>query len=97
MQNSIVQVPIPDNEPIRSYAPGTSERALLKEKITELKSKEIEIPLIIDGKEIFTGRTANCVMPHDHKHVLASQTVSPSNRTSNQRSLNISPIHGAFP
>ncbi len=43
MPNSIVMVPVPDNEPILSYAPGTPERTALKEKIQELKSQEIEI------------------------------------------------------
>ena len=51
MPNSIVMVPVPDNDPIRSYAPGTPERSALKEILQELKSQEIEIPLIIDGKE----------------------------------------------
>ena len=72
MQNSKVQVPLPINDPIRSYAPGNSERIALKEKIKELKSQEIEIPLIIGGKNIRTGRTAQCVIPHNHKHVLAT-------------------------
>lgn len=72
MQNSKVQVPIPVNDPIRSYAPGTPERSALKEKLNELKSQEIEIPLVIGGKEIRTGKTAQCVMPHNHKHVLAT-------------------------
>ncbi len=72
MPNSIVMVPIPDNDPIRSYAPGTPERTAIKEKIQELKSQVIDIPLIIGGKEIRTGKTAQCVIPHDHKHVLAN-------------------------
>ena len=60
------------NEPIRNYESGSSEKASLKEKLAELSQKEIEIPLIIGGKEVRTGDTANCIMPHNHGHVLAT-------------------------
>ncbi len=59
------------NEPVKSYAPGTPEREALKEALLRLSSEVIEIPLIIGGKAVYTGRTAHCVMPHDHGHVLA--------------------------
>ncbi|MBC8215415.1 MAG: L-glutamate gamma-semialdehyde dehydrogenase [Candidatus Marinimicrobia bacterium] len=72
MPNKIVTVPIAGNEPIKSYAPRSPEKESLKSKITELKSTQIEIPLIIGGKEIKTGNTATCVIPHDHQHVLAT-------------------------
>jgi len=72
MANSIPRVPKAVNEPIKGYAPGSPERISLKAKLTELKSQTIEIPLIIGGKDVFTGKTANCVMPHDHQHVLGS-------------------------
>ena len=62
----------PANEPVRTYAPGTPERATLKTTLDELASSEIEIPIIIGGKEIRTGDTALAVMPHDHGHVLAT-------------------------
>ena len=65
-------IPDPINEPIRSYAPSSSEREALKRKLEELKSTQVEIPLIIGGKEIKTGVTGTCVMPHNHKHVLAT-------------------------
>ncbi|SHE96438.1 delta-1-pyrroline-5-carboxylate dehydrogenase [Marinitoga hydrogenitolerans DSM 16785] len=71
MLNSIFILERPKNEPILSYAPGTKEREELKEKLKELSSKEIEIPLIIGGKEIKTGNLGKCIMPHNHKHVLA--------------------------
>ncbi len=61
----------PQNEPILEYKPGSPEKRELKEKLKELKSKKIDIPLIIGGKEVRTGNTAECVIPHDHKHVLA--------------------------
>ncbi len=72
MNNAIFSFPHPDNEPIKAYAPGSPERAELRAKIEEFKSQEIEIPLIIGGKEIFTGDTAKVVMPTDHGHVLAT-------------------------
>jgi len=65
-------IPKPMNEPIRNYESGSSEKASLKEKLAELSQKEIEIPLIIGGKEVRTGDTANCIMPHNHGHVLAT-------------------------
>ena len=70
--NSIPQVPAPRNEPVLSYAPGTPERAELKAALKRMSGEEIEIPLIIGGKEIRTGNTAKAVMPHDHGHVLAT-------------------------
>tara|TARA_Y100000590_G_scaffold76946_1_gene85208 strand:+ start:417 stop:2039 length:1623 start_codon:yes stop_codon:yes gene_type:complete len=65
-------IPKPINEPIRNYEPGSPEKASLKEKLTELSQKEIEIPLIIGGKEVRTGDTGTCIMPHNHGHVLAT-------------------------
>jgi 1-pyrroline-5-carboxylate dehydrogenase len=67
-----IRVPPPVNEPAHSYAPGTPERPALKARLDELASRPIEIPLIIGGEEIRTGRTSTAVMPHDHRHVLAT-------------------------
>jgi 1-pyrroline-5-carboxylate dehydrogenase len=67
-----IRVPPPVNEPVFSYAPGTPERAALKARLAELSAESIEIPLIIGGEEIRTGRTSTAVMPHDHRHVLAT-------------------------
>ena len=47
MQNAKAMVPKPINESVLSYAPGTPERAALKSRIKELKSQEIEVPIII--------------------------------------------------
>ncbi|HMF00387.1 MAG TPA: L-glutamate gamma-semialdehyde dehydrogenase [Terriglobia bacterium] len=66
------RVPIPINEPIRSYAPGTSERQALKNKLAAMAAEKIEIPIIIGGKEIRTGNTGTQVMPHRHAHVVAT-------------------------
>jgi len=72
MANAFFNVPVPANEPILQYAPGSPERSRLKAKLDELSNQKFEIPLIIGGKEIFTGDTDHCVMPHDHQHVLAT-------------------------
>ncbi|MDQ7817858.1 MAG: L-glutamate gamma-semialdehyde dehydrogenase [Melioribacteraceae bacterium] len=70
MVNAIFNFSLPANEEVKSYAPGTPEREALKSKLKEMQSQQIDIPLIIGGKEIRTGNTANIVMPHNHKHVL---------------------------
>ncbi len=67
-----IQIPIPVNEPVLSYAPGSPERTALKAKLAEIASQEVEIPLIIGGKEVRTGNTAKNVMPHRHVHTLAT-------------------------
>ncbi|MDP6415718.1 MAG: aldehyde dehydrogenase family protein, partial [Gammaproteobacteria bacterium] len=64
-------IPKPVNEPILNFNPGSPERASLQDKLKELSAKEIEIPLLIGGKEVRTGDTGTCVMPHNHGHVLA--------------------------
>jgi 1-pyrroline-5-carboxylate dehydrogenase len=60
------------NEPIKDYKPGSSDKASLKAKLKELKSKTYDIPIIINGKEIRTGNIGQCVIPHNHNHVLAT-------------------------
>jgi 1-pyrroline-5-carboxylate dehydrogenase len=69
--NGTRRVPAPVNEPVKSYAPGSAERAALKARLKEIAGERAEIPLIIGGREIRTGDIAHAVMPHDHKHVLA--------------------------
>ena len=65
------RVPQPVNDVNRTYAPGSAERAELKARLASMAAEKIEIPLIIGGREIRTGRTEKAVMPHDHQHVLA--------------------------
>ena len=66
MGNGIFKLEKPKNEPVLSYAPGSKEKNELKEKLKELKSQVIDIPLIIGGKEIRTGYTGDCIIPHEH-------------------------------
>ncbi|WP_420154999.1 L-glutamate gamma-semialdehyde dehydrogenase [Siphonobacter sp.] len=70
MSNGIYNVPIPKNEPIYGYAPGTAEREKLKATLAELRSKEIEVPLYIGNQQIRTNKKVAITPPHDHQHVL---------------------------
>ena len=70
MSNAYFKVPYPVNEPIKLYKPGSPEREELKKKLSELKSKQIEVSLIIGGEEVKTGDTAEMRIPHDHDHIL---------------------------
>ncbi|MFW6348052.1 MAG: L-glutamate gamma-semialdehyde dehydrogenase [Cyclonatronaceae bacterium] len=72
MSTAYFEVPKPYNEPYLSYAPGTPGREHLKAALNELRSKEIEIPVIIGGKEYRTSRTEDVSMPHNHGHKLAT-------------------------
>jgi len=76
LNNAILKVPTPANEPINSYAPGTPERDLLKAAIADIAAKKVEIPLIIGGKEVRTGKTGKVIMPHDHQHVLGEYHIA---------------------
>ncbi len=69
--NGIFPIPQPVNEPVRAYAPGSPEKRSLKAALKEMRSREIEIPLLIGGKEVRTGKLGTCIMPHNHGHVLA--------------------------
>jgi 1-pyrroline-5-carboxylate dehydrogenase len=69
--NTSAKIPNPVNEPVLSYAPGSAERDELKRALKDLGGRQIEIPVVIGGKEVRTGRTADAVMPHCHRHVLA--------------------------
>ncbi len=72
MNNATINFREPKNEPVLSYGPGSEERNLLKEELLTQKNQVIDIPLIIGGKEIRTGKTGKVVMPTDHQHVLAT-------------------------
>ncbi|MBS0456171.1 MAG: L-glutamate gamma-semialdehyde dehydrogenase [Proteobacteria bacterium] len=71
MSLAISRAPMPINEPVRSYAPRTNERASLQARLTRMAGERIEIPLHIGGKDLHTGNLGRAVMPHRHSHVLA--------------------------
>jgi len=62
----------PNNEPILNYEVGSKEREDLEKEIEKQLSEVIEIPCIINGKEIYTNNTVTQVIPHNHKHILAN-------------------------
>ena len=67
----MARIPTPVNEPVLSYAPGTPERVELKRTLKDLSAHVLEIPVVVGGREIRTGKTVDAVMPHCHRHVLA--------------------------
>src|SRR3989454_7670845 len=71
MSNAIVSVPTPRNEPVLGYAPGSPERKALRAQLAKMSSEVIEVAPLVGGHRVATGRTADAVMPHDHRHVLA--------------------------
>jgi 1-pyrroline-5-carboxylate dehydrogenase len=72
VSNASFEVPVPKNEPVRPYEPGSATRKSLKAELARMAGEVVEIPMIIGGKEVRNGNTAKAVMPHDHKHVLAT-------------------------
>lgn len=70
MPKGVYRLPNITNEPIKSYAPGSPERKELKAQINEVKATAVDLPMIIGGKEVRTGKLADIRPPHDHKHLL---------------------------
>lgn len=71
MSIGVTRFPAPVNEPVRSYAPGMPERESLMAALSRQQGETIEVPLIIGGREVRTGRFAEARVPHDRHHVLA--------------------------
>ena len=72
MNNYLINLKNIKNEPVKSYAPKSSERKELKQLVEKMHNEQIEIPLIIGGKEIYTGNVGKVIEPHNHSHVLAT-------------------------
>jgi 1-pyrroline-5-carboxylate dehydrogenase len=70
MPKGIFNVPVAKNEPVLSYAPGSPERAEVKKMLEELRSKEVELPMVIGGKDVFTDRKVRMAPPHEINHTL---------------------------
>ncbi|HET9513906.1 MAG TPA: L-glutamate gamma-semialdehyde dehydrogenase [Gemmatimonadales bacterium] len=70
--NSIPNIPVPRNEPVYSYAPGSPERDALKAELKRLSGTVTEIPVIVGGKELTGRQTAKVVAPHKHRLHLAT-------------------------
>ena len=68
--NGKYTVPVPVNEPVKGYLPGSPERETLKAELRRQISEPLEIPCIIGGKEVKTGDVGECRLPHDHGTVI---------------------------
>jgi 1-pyrroline-5-carboxylate dehydrogenase len=75
MSNAIYHVPAAINEPVLNYAPGSPERKNLKEAIATMRSKVLEIPMYINGKEVHTAKKGELRPPHDHQHLLGHYSI----------------------
>src|SRR3954452_11303251 len=71
MHDAIVTVPTAVNEPILGYAKGSPERARLVAALGAIENEVVEIPCVIGGERVHTGKIREVVMPHRHKHVVA--------------------------
>ncbi len=65
-------IPVPINEPIKSYTPGSAERSSLQQKLAQLKSEFRDIPMVINGKDVFTNEKISIHPPHERHHTLGS-------------------------
>lgn len=76
MNNAYFKVPTPMNEPVCDYAPGTPVREALKKELDRQSGLQVDIPMIIGGKEYRNGNTDSVVMPHKHRHLLAKYHIA---------------------
>ncbi|MHB8468502.1 MAG: L-glutamate gamma-semialdehyde dehydrogenase [Gaiellaceae bacterium] len=70
--HAIFRVPEPHNEPVHDYEPGSPRREELRLRLQRLESEQLDIPLVIGGTEVRTGKTFEAVEPHKRSHVLAT-------------------------
>lgn len=62
----------PTNEPVLNYEPGSKHKSDLKNEIDKQLKEILEIPCIVNGREVYTNNTVVQVVPHNHKHILAN-------------------------
>ena len=70
MANGFFNVPLPINEPVKGYAPGSKEKLELQQQLKSLKQLELDIPMYIGGQEVRTGKTQRISPPHDHQRTI---------------------------
>ncbi|MBU6470354.1 MAG: L-glutamate gamma-semialdehyde dehydrogenase [Gammaproteobacteria bacterium] len=99
MSQASFRVPTPVNEPVLSYAPGSPERAELKQTLERMVAERLDIPLVIAGEAVRTGRLAEARMPHDHRHMLATyhQAEAPQVQAAIAAALAAKPAWEALP
>jgi len=69
--DGLFRTPVPRNEPVTAFLPGSSECASLKAELARQAAEVVEIPCVVNGERIFTGNTVDVTMPCDHRHVIA--------------------------
>ena len=72
MLKGFFHVPKAINEPVKSYAPNSPEKAAVLAAYKEMWNSQIDVPLYIGSEEIRTGNTRNMSAPHDHKHIVGT-------------------------
>src|SRR5581483_3971752 len=69
--DAVTSVPVPVNEPVRQYPPGSQDRTVLESKIKELAGQQAELTMTIGGQpRMGGGELISVVQPHNHRHVL---------------------------
>ena len=69
--DAVTSVPVPFNEPVKGYAPGSSERETLQKRVAELESERVELTSTIAGEQRMAGgESFDVVQPHKKAHVL---------------------------
>lgn len=76
MNNAYFQLKFPQNEPVKGYLAGSPERAALKAELDRQLAAPVNVPLIINGQEIYLESTADIVCPHDHRKVLGKYAIA---------------------
>jgi len=71
MNNTVFSFEIPKNEPIYGYASGSLERRAVESALMEMSASIIDIPMVINGREVRSGHTYDVTAPHEHSKVLA--------------------------
>ena len=72
MGKGFFEVPIAINEPIKGYAPGSSERTEVLKTYKEMYGNNIDVAMYINGENIKTGDISTMSPPHDHQHVVGT-------------------------
>lgn len=70
MLKGFYNVPVPANEPVLSYGPGSKEREALTKALAEARAEQVDVPMYIGGEEVRTGNLQPLTPPHDHQHML---------------------------
>jgi len=70
MSTGFFHIPVPKNEPVLSYAPGSKERTALKQALADARATVLDIPMYIGAEEVRTDKKKKISPPHDHQHVL---------------------------